>query len=177
VWFDTIPTAEQVASHFEFPIFVKGERQTNQHARSQCIIESKEHLQRLLEEWSSETILWWQRLVCREFLPLRPVADDLGATIPKSYEFRTFWFHGELAGAGRYWVSEDYELSPRGLQKIREIGSEVAARLQVPFLVIDFAETRDGRWIVIECNDGQDSGYAGVNARAMWQKVISQLRG
>ena len=114
--------------------------------------------------------------MCREFVPLRPVADDHGAALPKSYEFRTFWFRGELVGAGRYWVSEDYELSSLGLEKIREIGREVAARLQVPFLVIDFAETRDGRWIVIECNDGQDSGYAGVNARAMWQEVIELLR-
>jgi len=176
VWFDSIPTVDQVSSQFEFPIFVKGERQTNQHLRSQSIIETSEDLRRLLDEWSSETILWWQRLVCREFVRLRPVAEDHGTTIPKSYEFRTFWFRGELVGVGRYWVAEKYDMYPRGLEQIREIGQVVAARLRVPFLVIDFAETCDGRWIVIECNDGQDSGYAGVNAREMWRKVIEGMR-
>jgi len=176
VWFDRIPTVDQVTAAFEFPIFIKGERQTNQHSRSQSIIETREDLCRLLEEWSSETILWWQRLVCREFVRLRPVAKDCGMAIPKSYEFRTFWFRGELVGVGRYWVSENYTITQRGLEQISEIGRVVAARLRVPFLVIDFAETCDGTWLVIECNDGQDSGYAGVTAREMWTKVIEQLR-
>ena len=176
VWFDSIPTVDQVASNFEFPIFVKGERQTNQHLRSQSIIETREDLRRLLDEWSSETILWWQRLVCREYVRLRLVAEDSGTTIPKSNEFRTFWFHGELVGLGRYWVSEKYEISQRGLEQISEIGRVVVDRLRVPFLVIDFAETCDGNWLVIECNDGQDSGYAGVNARDMWRKVIQHLK-
>jgi len=175
VWFDSIPTVNQVTDAFEFPVFIKGERQTNQHSRSQSIIETREDMRRLLEEWSSETILWWQRLVCREFLRLRPVAEDRGGTLPKTYEFRTFWFRGELVGVGRYWVSENYTLSQRGSEQIREIGQVVAARLQVPFLVIDFAETCEGDWVVIECNDGQDSGYAGVNAREMWMKVMQQL--
>lgn len=176
VWFESIPTVDQIMSEFDFPIFIKGERQTNQHSRSQSIIETREDLCRLLDEWSSETILWWQRLVCREFIRLRPVTEDRGDSIPKTYEFRTFWFRGELVGVGRYWVSENYEISQRGLGQIREIGQVVTARLQIPFLVIDFAETCDGTWLVIECNDGQDSGYAGVNAREMWRKVIGQLK-
>jgi hypothetical protein len=30
----------------------------------------------------------------------------------------------------------------------------------------------DGDWIVIELNDGQESGYAGVNRLQLWQKII-----
>jgi hypothetical protein len=33
----------------------------------------------------------------------------------------------------------------------------------------------DKTWLVIECNDGQDSCYAGVNAWEMWRQVIQQL--
>jgi hypothetical protein len=33
--------------------------------------------------------------------------------------------------------------------------------------------TADGNWIVIECNDGQESGYAGVLPLAMWAKMIA----
>ena len=31
---------------------------------------------------------------------------------------------------------------------------------------------KDGNWIVIELNDGQESGYAGVNKLQLWQKII-----
>ena len=176
LWYDKVPTVTEVTSQFEFPLFVKGERQTNKHSRSQSIIESQAQLERLLDEWSSETILWWQRLVCREFIRLRPVAKDHGAGLPKTFEFRSFWFRGELVGIGRYWTSEDYELGPHDLDSIKEIGQIVAERLQVPFLVIDFAQDCEGRWWVIECNDGQDSGYAGVKAREMWSNVLRRLK-
>ena len=74
-------------------------------------------------------------------------------------------------------MAEKYEASEGDLATMRRIGGEVARRLRVPFLVIDFAETAEGEWVVIECNDGQDSGYAGVDARAMWRRVIGILGG
>ena len=49
----------------------------------------------------------------------------------------------------------------------------LARRLRVPFLVVDFAKTADGRWIVIECNDGQESGYAAASPRAIWEAVLA----
>jgi len=40
-------------------------------------------------------------------------------------------------------------------------------------LVVDVAQSIDGRWIVIECNDGQESGYAGVSPIGLWQNIIA----
>jgi len=42
----------------------------------------------------------------------------------------------------------------------------------VPFLVVDVAITAKGRWIVIECNDAQESGYAGVSPLALWTSIL-----
>jgi hypothetical protein len=42
----------------------------------------------------------------------------------------------------------------------------------VPFLVVDIAQTETGQWIVIECNDGQESGYAGVSPFGLWQRIV-----
>ena len=36
------------------------------------------------------------------------------------------------------------------------------------------ALTVDNQWIIIECNDGQESGYCGVNPLKMWQKIIEE---
>ncbi len=52
------------------------------------------------------------------------------------------------------------------------VARDAAARLDVAFLVVDVAQSLDGRWIVIECNDGQESGFAGASPLGLWQEVI-----
>jgi hypothetical protein len=52
------------------------------------------------------------------------------------------------------------------------LAQEAVVRVNVRFLVVDVAQTEDGRWIVIECNDAQESGHAGVPPVAMWQNII-----
>lgn len=175
LWFEHFPSAAEILSHFDLPVFVKGERQTNKHSRVQSIIESREQLETVLHQWQQESILWWQRVVCREYVRLRPATTSSSGDFPKSYEFRTFWWKQNCVGIGKYWISEDYRLSPEDESVILAIGEMVSRALEVTFLVIDFAQTIKGEWIVIECNDGQDSGYTGVHPRFMWQKIIDAI--
>ncbi|MCA9701651.1 MAG: ATP-grasp domain-containing protein, partial [Myxococcales bacterium] len=82
------------------------------------------------------------------------------------------WWRQELVGIGRYWwQGRDYGLSPAEERSAVAIAGEAARRVDVPFVVIDVAQQIDGTWIVIECNDGQESGYAGVSPFAMWQTI------
>lgn len=172
-WFEEHPEPEDIERLFDYPVFLKGERQTNKHDRFQSIIEGPEQLREVLERWRREPILHWQRVVCREFLELRPVVDvQLGAGLPKVFEFRSFWWGTECVGIGPYWMSPRYELSALERAQALELGEEVARRIGVTFLVIDLAQTVDGRWVVIECNDGQDSGYMGVDRLPMWRRVV-----
>jgi hypothetical protein len=49
-----------------------------------------------------------------------------------------------------------------------------AARLispQVPFFVLDMALTQDGRWIVIEVNDGSQSGISCIDPEAFYKNL------
>src|SRR5690606_12770389 len=92
--------------------------------------------------------------------------------IPSSHEFRSFWWRGELVGIGRYWwQGVEYALSREDELHAVAIAREAARRMSVPFLVVDVAQQLDGTWIIIECNDGQESGYAGVSPFAMWQAI------
>mgnify|MGYP001942853059 CR=1 FL=1 len=172
VWFDTFPTPEAIEAHFDYPIFIKGERQTNKHSRHQSIIESPQHLREVLQIWHNEPILRWQRVVCRHFERLRQVAPDLGGGLPVSFEFRSFWWHGRCVGIGPYWTSPRYSLNDAERRDALNLGRQAAGRLDLPFVVIDLAQTIDGRWIVIECNDAQDSGYAGVPRHLMWRHIL-----
>jgi len=154
---------------------MKGARQTSRHQRRLSIISSEHDFLRAIEEYGRDPILAWQDIVCREFVPLRPVADSEQdpSRMPISYEFRTFWWMGRLVGAGRYWwEGPEYSWTEAERNSAIEVAEEAARRLAVPFLVVDVAQTKEGRWIIIECNDGQESGYAGVSPFALWQNIV-----
>lgn len=172
LWFDTPPCVQAVEPELGWPIFMKGERQTNHHKKSLSVIPDRTAFAQALEAYRHDAILHWQRVVCREYINIRLVSETALDRVPSGFEFRTFWWRGELVGCGRYWWEEQYELTAAERVGALAVAGEAARRLAVPFLVIDIAQTSDGRWLVIECNDGQESGYAGVSAIGLWQRIV-----
>jgi len=169
------PTLAEIKAHFNWPIFMKGARQTSRHQRKLSLVESDAAFLEAIEQYASDPILSWQDVVCRKFVPLRPVseADVDSAKMPRRFEFRTFWWRGKLAGSGRYWwEGNTYDWTDGERSAGLAVAEEAARRLNVPFLVVDIAQTEAGKWIVIECNDGQESGYAGVSPFGLWQKIV-----
>lgn len=108
IWFDKFPELEEVQRTFFFPIFVKGERQTNRHSRQQSIINNDTEYRWIKTVWDRDPILHWQRVVIREFIKLQSVAPDDGISMIKSFEFRTFWWKNVCVSIGNYWTSESY---------------------------------------------------------------------
>lgn len=173
VWYDTVPSAREIESLFRWPVFIKGSRQTSRHQRKTSIIDSAEGYERAMELWRADAILSWQQLVCREFVPLRLVGEQSAYTLPRAFEFRSFWWKGICVGIGPYWQDQRYELTAAERAEATAVAGEAARRIDVTFLVVDVAQTADGKWIVIECNDGQDSGYAGCNPLFLWRQVLN----
>ncbi|MCP3164662.1 ATP-grasp domain-containing protein [Myxococcus qinghaiensis] len=177
VWYDTRPSAKTVEDTLGWPVFVKGERQTSRHRKSLSIIEGPEQFERAMATYATDPILHWQRVVCRELRPLRRVEEGAPDRIPSSFEFRTFWWRGELVGWGPYWwQGTPYTMNEAEQREALGLGREVARRMDVPFLVVDLAQEVSGRWIVIECNDGQESGYAGISPFALWRNILELQR-
>lgn len=169
--FDELPSAAHVQANFGWPVFVKGSRQTSRHSAALSVISDAAGYEALRRRYASDDILHWQKPVIREFVPLAPVAGTVPGRVRPSLEMRSFWWRGECVGWGRYWYQvPPYEIADAGAGI--EIAREAATRLRVPFLVVDVAKTEDGRWIVIECNDAQESGYAGIAPKAMWDRVL-----
>ncbi|MEO1165708.1 MAG: ATP-grasp domain-containing protein [Chloroflexota bacterium] len=167
-----MPSLETIIAEFDFPFFVKGARQTSKHQKSLSIIENADAFANLVQQYKNDPILHWQDVVVREYLPLRPIANDNSDSIPPSFEFRTFWYKGQLVGAGHYWFEMPaYKWSASEKADALAIASQVAQRVDVPFLVVDVAQRTDGQWIVIECNDGQESGYAGISPITLWRNI------
>ncbi len=56
------------------------------------------------------------------------------------------------------------------------VARAAAQRLNRPFVVLDVAQTLTSDWIVIECNDAQESSYAGVSPFALWGQIVERER-
>ena len=176
-WFATPPTAQEIEKHFTWPIFVKGSRQTSRHKAALSILRTRAQYAAAIKEYRSNPILHWQALVCREYIPLRKVPAPESDTIPASFEFRTFWWRGTCVGAGPYWSAvASYTWTQEEERQALAIAQEAANRLALPFLVVDVAQTAEGKWIVIEVNDAQESGYAGIPPLVLWQRVVELER-
>lgn len=174
MWFSELPTLEQIMDVFDFPFFMKGSRQTSKHKRSLSIIDSEATFNEAIRHYAKDPILHWQDIVCREYIPLKPIQGGDPDKIPASYEFRTFWWHGEFVGAGQYWFQADTcQWTPSEKEAALTIAREAAKRIAVTFLVVDIALCTDGKWIVIECNDGQESGYAGLAPLQLWKNILA----
>lgn len=177
VVFTTLPTPQEVEHHFDWPVFVKGSRQTSRHRADLSIIRSPEQFERMLEAYRTNPVLHWQPLVCRELVKLRSVPGQTGEKIPPSFEFRTFWWKGKCVGAGPYWAAvSKYTWTKAEQREALRIAQLAVSKVEIPFVVVDVAQTVEGNWIVIECNDGQESGYAGVHPIALWQNIVALER-
>jgi hypothetical protein len=172
--FESLPVGSAIEAAFGWPVFLKGSRQTSKHNPELSVIESRAHYERAAELYRADPILHWQKPVIREFVPLAPVEGRVPGKVRPSIEYRSFWWYGECVGWGRYWCQvAPYKCADAeaGLAVARE----AAARLRVPFLVVDFAKTSEGSWIVIECNDAQESGYVGVPPLELWRQVLARI--
>jgi hypothetical protein len=173
LWGREPPGIHFIEEELGWPIFMKGSRQTNHHKKSLSIVDGPEAYERAIEEYARDSILHWQELVCRSYVRLRPVEEVALDRVPSSFEFRTFWWRGELVGFGPYWwEGKEYQATEGEREQAVGIAREAAKRVRVPFLVVDVAQAADGAWLVIECNDGQEAGYAGISPIGLWQCLI-----
>lgn len=172
--FDELPEAERIEAEFGWPVFVKGSRQTSRHDPLLSVIRDRAQYAGLQRRYRLDPILRWQKPAVREFVALQPVPGSVPGKVQASLEFRSFWWHGSCVGVGCYWY-QVARYAAADLDDGLALAGTVARCLAVPFLVVDFARTADGRWIVIECNDAQESGHAAIPPQQLWRQVLERL--
>ena len=80
-------------------------------------------------------------------------------------------------GCGAYWhTSLQYAMSPDDYSQALSLAEWAASRLSASFITVDLAKTKYGRWIIIEVNDAQESGYAEINPLALWTSIINAMQ-
>lgn len=123
---------------------------------------------RIARDLGQDGLIGNQGLVIREYTPLNVLEYGLNG-LPFANEWR-FFFWGETNLAyGFYWTATDKrgKIGSTGIRLAMDAAEIVAQHAQ--FFVIDVAETADGRWVVIEVNDGQMSGLSDISPENLYK--------
>ena len=174
IWFDKPPSFSEIENNFELPVFVKGSRQTNRHNKKLSIVKTKKDFEQVSLSFTQDPILHWQKFVVRVFVDLRKVKGKRTEKITPSFEFRTFWWKGNLVGSGKYWRGlANYNWTREEKVAGISLAEKAVKKLNLPFITVDIAQKPNGEWIIIEINDGQESGYTSVSPIGLWQNIIN----
>jgi len=140
---------------------------------------TEEDVSTVYSRLSDDGFLGDQEIYIREYVPLRQFGIGIRG-LPITEEYRFFVLDGQVVGSGYYWsqfpeIKEQYKLSPDEVPE--SFMKDVMARVgnKIRFYVVDVARKRDGRWAIIEMNDGQQSGLSDVDPAVLYGNLKRML--
>lgn len=136
----------------------------------------------IASELMSDGLIGQQGVIARQFIPLE-VFETSVSGLPFANEWRCFYLNGTRVAHGYYWGSiDDWSAVERAEPDFLASGLPFADRLaqkaceSIPFCSIDVAKTRDGRWMLVEINDGDMSGLNGsIDPNAFYSGLAKAL--
>lgn len=139
----------------------------------------KEAIELALDLEMNDPLVRSQGYVVRKFEPLKTFEYGING-LPFSNEWRCFFYKEELLSIDYYWTNAENIPNKSTLPKEAYEAAQKAASIlsqRVDFFVVDIAETVDGRWIVIEVNDGQQSGLSENDPNELYKNLFNVLKG
>ncbi len=126
----------------------------------------------------SDSIVGQQDVVVREYVPLNQLAMGLRG-LPISEEYRFFILDGQVVDSGFYWSShvddldQEYKSSAVPTDFLDKVIERVGQSIR--FWVVDIARKADGGWMVVELNDGQQSGLSEIDPDNFYKVLRERL--
>lgn len=123
---------------------------------------------------SQDSMIGDQSIYIREYVELEKLADGLRG-LPITKEFRFFVYNQQIIAGGYYWAShvDDLPSIPSTEEVPKEFLEKVIEKIapDCTFYALDVAKTKDGNWIVIEINDGQQSGLSCIDPKVFYKNL------
>lgn len=163
------------------PFVLKGETNSRKDRwATHMFAETKRDAIQVAARLREDGLLASQTIYAREYIPLKRLATGLNG-MPISEEFRFFCLDGRVLSAGFYWSSHVEECGNPEVPgaALGLVEAEVLPKLRghTRFVVIDVARDLNGRWWVVELNDGGMSGLSENNPVAFYRVLAKQLGG
>lgn len=171
----------------EAPFVLKG--RTNSKKQNWSELMYAENWERAVQVESllmRDGLIGEQGIVIRKFVPLVTYFNAIGG-MPITKEFRIFVCNRKIISKGYYWEAFNEDLIFYGHQApsidevpisfVEEVIERIANYGPDPmFYVIDIGEDQDGRWWVIELNDGQMSGLSANDPKVLYKGLAEQFK-
>ena len=140
---------------------------------------NKEEAVKVHNRLVDDLLIGQQQIYTREYVPLFKYMDGVNG-MPVTKEFRFFVAYGEIVSGDFYWQNyvDDLNFKPDVSEVPVSFLQEVMKRVnnQCNFYTIDVAQTINGDWIVIELNEGQQSGLSCNNPDVFYSKLYNVLK-
>lgn len=129
-----------------------------------------------------DTFIGVDTIYVREYIPLKTLLIGLNG-LPVTEEYRFFVLDGKVLCGGFYWqnymddIDEDisYSLSAENVPTsfLNNVISVIGDNIR--FYSLDVARTENGNWIVVELNEGQQSGLPVLVSEDCLYKPMREL--
>lgn len=151
----------------EGPFVLKGETNSKKYLwKTHMFASNKKEALEVEDRLVKDSLIQYQSIYVRQYIPLKKYLTGF-QNLPITNEYRFFVYKDTILSSGYYWSSHIEELNEMGifpnsnqvpLDFIHNIINIVKNKTN--FYVIDVAETEDNKCILIELNDGQQSGLS-----------------
>jgi hypothetical protein len=137
---------------------------------------TKEGISQIIDRLLDDYTIANQGVVVRQYIPLRTFAYGING-LPITNEWRLFFLNGQFLTGAYYWSIFEPEFDPFVVPTAAlNLAKEALAKTSLgqAFVVIDVAEGDDGRWWVVELNDGQMSGLSYNDPVTLYNAIACQ---
>jgi hypothetical protein len=178
----TFPTWERLQDvPSDFPLVVKGKTNSRKFEwDTKMFAPNKAKAAEIMHELWHDPLIGTQGLVFRKYIPLKTYEIGING-MPMTNEWRCFFYKDKLIDYGFYWsILEDMSLvetetfEKEGLSLAKEAAKIIGEFTN--YFVIDIAQGVDGRWWVVEVNDGQMSGLSTIPEDRFYMNLAEVLK-
>lgn len=165
----------------EGPFVLKGATNSKKFAwNTHMFAKDKQEATQVYLNLANDSMIGVQDICVREYVLLKKLAQAPQG-LPISEEYRFFVLDGKIISKAFYWGNywEDLEEPKPDVEDvpkdfINKIVSIVSPK--IPFFVFDVARKEDGDWILIELNDGQQSGLSMNDPNELYRNMRRVLK-
>jgi ATP-grasp domain-containing protein len=171
---------EFATSGYDGPVIIKGRTNSRKRKwRHGMWAANRAEAVELANELANDPLLGPQGLIYREYVPLVTFEHDPISGLPITNEWRCFFYKTTLLGHGYYWVTASDEARAKAScpNEAVQFACKLAtiAAEHTNFFVLDIAEKQSGGWMLVEVNDGQQSGLSEVRADVLYPALKAAL--
>ena len=178
-WFDLIdiPPTEKG------PFVLKGETNSKKFLWStHAFAKDRDTATQVYLNLLDDSLIGTQRIVIRKFEPLVTYETISSHKLPVTKEFRVFVAYGKIISSAYYWSqSEEWLIENNLMPSIEEIPEEWLQQCisivgtASNFYAIDVAQSENGKWFVVELNDGMMSGLSSNDPDILYKNLYDAI--